>query len=69
MRIIRGGLILTPLGGNQYLVKDGKGEVKEMPVKLNKKHMAQIIRENGGVVRKKETKKDLEFKLQLLFKR
>jgi hypothetical protein len=67
MRIIRGGLILKPLGVNQYLVKDGKSEIKEMPVKLNKKHMAQIIRENGGVVGKKESKKDLEYKLTMLY--
>jgi hypothetical protein len=69
MRIIRGGLILTPLGGKNYLVKDGKGEIKEMPIKLTRNHIAQIIRENKGIVGKKETKKDLEMKLQQLFKR
>ena len=73
MRVVRGGLILKHLGGKDYLAKDEGAlgsvgiKVKEIPLTLTKKVIMQILKEKGGTFKKSDKKKDLEFKLNLLY--
>ena len=71
MRIIKGGLILKHLGGKEYLAKDEDGtkglKVSEVPLKLTKKQIIQILQENNATFNKSDSKKRLQIKLNILY--
>ena len=71
MKIIKGGLILKFLGGKEYLAKDDDGskalKVSEVPLKLTKKQIIQILEENNVTFNKSDSKKRLQIKLNILY--